>query len=68
MGDFWPGNMMVVLDGDRNLERIYVLDWELSRTGLPGADIGQFCAEIHLLRRFEADAKDSASENYIDIP
>jgi 5-methylthioribose kinase len=61
MGDFWPGNIMVALDRERHLERIYVLDWELSKYGLPGADVGQFCAEVHLLRRFKAIAKDSAS-------
>lgn len=63
MGDFWPGNIMVALDpSDVNqLKRIYVLDWELAKTGLPGADIGQFCAEIHLLRRFEPITKASAS-------
>jgi hypothetical protein len=54
---------MVALGGDgQSLERIYVLDWELAKTGLPGADIGQFCAEIYLLRRFDAVAKDSASK------
>jgi len=51
---------MVALDGER-LKRIYVLDWELAKTGLPGADVGQFCAEIYLLCQFEAVAKDSAS-------
>lgn len=61
MGDFWTGNIMVALGGGQRVEHIYILDWELAKTGLPGADIGQFCAEIHLLRRFEAVAKDAAS-------
>jgi len=53
MGDFWPGNIMVSLNpaGD-SLERAYVLDWEVSKPGVAGLDIGQFCAEILLLRRF----------------
>jgi hypothetical protein len=59
MGDFWPGNMMVTLDGD-NLKNIHLLDWELAKPGLPGVEIGQFCAEMHLLRRFHPSAKEAA--------
>ncbi|KDR85563.1 hypothetical protein GALMADRAFT_234502 [Galerina marginata CBS 339.88] len=51
MGDFWPGNLMVDTDADGNLKSITVLDWELTKPGLTGMDIGQFCGEIHLLRR-----------------
>ncbi|KAF9469749.1 hypothetical protein BDZ94DRAFT_1243168 [Collybia nuda] len=60
MGDFWPGNMMVVLEGEK-LKNIYILDWELAKPGLPGVEIGQFCAEIHLLRRFDPFARAPAS-------
>ncbi|KAF9532105.1 kinase-like domain-containing protein [Crepidotus variabilis] len=56
MGDFWPGNIMISLDGTGDLRQIFILDWELVKTGLPSADIGQFSAEIHLLRRFHPDA------------
>jgi hypothetical protein len=52
MGDFWPGNIMVSLNKKGDLEHLYILDWELTRVGLPGIEIGQFCAEIHMLRRF----------------
>ncbi len=51
MGDFWPGNLMVRLDAAGALERIYVVDWELAKAGLHGVELGQFCAEMHLLRR-----------------
>ena len=51
MGDFWPGNLMVRLDTAGGLERIYVVDWELAKAGLHGVELGQFCAEMHLLRR-----------------
>jgi 5-methylthioribose kinase len=37
------------------LEHLYILDWELTRAGLPGIEIGQFCAEIHMLRRFNPE-------------
>ena len=56
MGDFWPGNIMVSLNqkGDK-LEHLHILDWEITRAGLPGIEIGQFCAEIHMLRRFNPE-------------
>jgi len=64
-GDFWPGNIMVSLrrgiDGDaESVEKLYVLDWEVAKTGLPGLDLGQFCAEIHLLSEFHPARKESA--------
>lgn len=46
---------MVSLNERGALTHAYVLDWELSKTGLPGIDIGQFAAEIHLLRRFHPE-------------
>jgi len=62
MGDFWPGNLMVQLDEAGELKRIYVLDWELTREGLTGIEVGQFAAEFHLLRRCNAEVcKDTAS-------
>jgi aminoglycoside phosphotransferase (APT) family kinase protein len=61
MGDFWPGNLMVKTDVEGSLERIYVLDWELAKTGPTGMDIGQFASEIHLLRRCNPETcKDTA--------
>ena len=62
MGDFWPGNLMVQLDETGELKQIYVLDWELTKEGLTGIEVGQFAAEIHLLRRCNAEVcKDTAS-------
>ncbi|KAF8874414.1 kinase-like domain-containing protein [Infundibulicybe gibba] len=62
MGDFWPGNMMVTLNKDNgSLKNIFILDWELSKTGLPGIELGVFCAEIHLLRRFVPVYEDTIS-------
>ena len=55
MGDFWPGNLMVSLNDKGDLKNIQVLDWELTKTGLTGIDVGQFSAEIHLLRRFHPE-------------
>jgi len=61
MGDFWPGNIMVTLDSNQQLQRLHVLDWELAKPGLPGVELGQFCAEMYLLRRFVPVAEDAAS-------
>jgi len=55
MGDFWPGNIMVSLNQKGDLEHLYILDWELTKAGLPAIEIGQFCAEIHMLRRFNPE-------------
>ena len=34
---------------DQHPPRIYILDWELARTGLPGSEIGLFCAYLVIL-------------------
>ncbi|KAG5652930.1 hypothetical protein H0H81_003073 [Sphagnurus paluster] len=62
MGDFWPGNIMVKLDAEQNLERLYILDWELAKPGVPGVEIGQFCAEVDLVRRFVPSTKDAVKK------
>ncbi|KAI0073712.1 hypothetical protein K474DRAFT_1666285 [Panus rudis PR-1116 ss-1] len=59
MGDFWPGNILVDLslegDGKVQVKRLYLVDWELVKTGPAAADVGQFCAEMYQLRRFKAE-------------
>jgi hypothetical protein len=61
MGDFWPGNMIVKLDSNQNIKHIYILDWERAGTGIRGVELGQFCAEMHLLMRFDEVARSPAS-------
>ncbi|KAF8640475.1 hypothetical protein AX17_000138 [Amanita inopinata Kibby_2008] len=61
MGDFWPGNVMVAVDKDGDVERVYVIDWELCKPGLAGVEIGQFCAEIYFVRHFYAEYGAAAS-------
>jgi 5-methylthioribose kinase len=51
MGDFWTGNLAVALDKDGKLKQIFVVDWEVSKLGLAGIDVGQFSAELYLLKR-----------------
>ncbi|KAE9409172.1 hypothetical protein BT96DRAFT_984905 [Gymnopus androsaceus JB14] len=63
MGDFWPGNILLSLDPHTgNVEGIDVVDWELSKTGLPGLDLGQFTAEVDLLRKFYPSFEDSGTK------
>ncbi|TFY58493.1 hypothetical protein EVG20_g8126 [Dentipellis fragilis] len=55
MGDFWPGNVLLLLkhsDSGVDVERIFIVDWELVKPGLPGLDIGQFCGEMQQMRHF----------------
>lgn len=52
---------MVNLDSNGDLEHIYIIDWELCKAGLPGVEMGQFCAEIDLLRRFHPESRQAAS-------
>lgn len=56
-GDLWPGNLVLSFkrrtDGTiEGVEKLYVLDWELAKTGLPGLDLGQLCAELYILSEF----------------
>jgi hypothetical protein len=59
MGDFWPGNIVVRLGKDENnkitLERLFVVDWELVKTGRAGMDVGQFCGDLRVLLQFHRE-------------
>ncbi|TCD68090.1 hypothetical protein EIP91_011543 [Steccherinum ochraceum] len=62
MGDFWPGNFLLDFSPDGEaIKRIYIVDWELVRPGIAGLDVGQFLAEMHLLRRFHPHCAESSS-------
>jgi 5-methylthioribose kinase len=63
-GDFWPGNILVNMqrEGDKFvLKRIFIVDWELVKPGIKGTDLGQFCAELHLLRQFHKGTTDAVN-------
>ncbi|TFK70427.1 hypothetical protein BDN72DRAFT_887951 [Pluteus cervinus] len=51
MGDFWTGNILLKFQSDE-IARLFVVDWEASSLGIPGVELGQFCAEVDLLRIF----------------
>ncbi|KZS91849.1 hypothetical protein SISNIDRAFT_515943 [Sistotremastrum niveocremeum HHB9708] len=54
MGDFWPGNMIVKLENQNGQEvpTIWVVDWELTKTGSAGFELGQMCAEFFQAAHF----------------
>lgn len=61
MGDFWPGNVLINIDpATDDVKSVYVVDWELAKTGLQGLDIGQFAAEMSLLQRFSPSKETAA--------
>ncbi|KAG7099765.1 hypothetical protein E1B28_001578 [Marasmius oreades] len=62
MGDFWTGNILLDLDdGGSDIKHIFIIDWELAKPGLHGLDVGQFCAEVDLIRRFHSLNADVSS-------
>lgn len=68
MGDFWPGNVLVLLNEPSRgkeeavgVEKVYVIDWEMAKTGLAGLDIGQFVAELQLVREFKPGSGDAVA-------
>jgi len=66
MGDLWTENILI--DIHQPL-RLYILDWELARTGLPGSEIGLFCAYMCLLGRGNHVTSGPASvilQNFLD--
>ncbi|KXN90098.1 hypothetical protein AN958_05103 [Leucoagaricus sp. SymC.cos] len=55
MGDFWPGNLVLSFDEVGNVTQVRILDWEVCKPGFLGIELGQFCAELVLLMRFNTD-------------
>ena len=60
MGDLWHENIIVSANQQRPI-RLYILDWEFARPGLPGSDIGLFCAYTDILGRRNQVASSPAS-------
>ena len=54
-GDYWTGNILVSQDPTNSnigINRLYVIDWELSKVAPAIFDIGQMSAEIFLVYHF----------------
>ena len=65
-GDIWPGNVLILLDDNGKLEKIFVVDWEMSRIGLLGIELGQFAAEIYFCGRFHPEVCQGTSKVVLD--
>lgn len=62
MGDFWHGNIVISPSAHETTPvRLFVLDWEIARTALPGSEIGLFCAAMDFLVQGNPSARISAS-------
>jgi thiamine kinase-like enzyme len=59
MGDFWHANIVVSVH--QQTVTLFLLDWELARTGLPGSEIGLFCGAMNFLVRGNQVASKPAS-------
>jgi hypothetical protein len=46
MGDFWPGNTLINLTEDGQLQSVYLIDWELIRGGDSAMELSQMSAEV----------------------
>jgi len=62
MGDFWTGNIIVQLSDPKDgeevaLEKVLVVDWEITRIGIAGNDVGQFLAEMITPSKFYPDCR-----------
>ncbi|OZJ04133.1 hypothetical protein BZG36_02833 [Bifiguratus adelaidae] len=57
MGDYWSGNILIPHPTDVS-SPLLVVDWELSRIGQPGMDIGQFLAEAYCLHIYRQPIQD----------
>ena len=59
MGDLWHSNIMV--STCQQPFRLFILDWDLARTGLAGAEVGLFCAAMNFVIRGTKAASEPAS-------
>ncbi|KAL6883201.1 kinase-like domain-containing protein [Trichoderma longibrachiatum] len=54
-GDFWTGNVLLpnaAFDGPQQVP-VRVIDWEMAQVGVPAEDLGQFIAELWLLKLYK---------------
>ena len=63
MGDFWTGNVIVrVNEETREVERAYVVDWEVTKPGIPFLDFGQLAAELYTIGCFHENRRQEVDE------
>lgn len=60
LGDFWPGNILVVPHKQRagsSVPRLFAVDLEFAKPGTASFDIGQMAAELYCLARFRDEER-----------
>ncbi|KAI0094193.1 kinase-like domain-containing protein [Irpex rosettiformis] len=72
-GDFWPGNMLVrfkpTSERHDEVEKIYLVDWELVKPGSRGVEVGQLLGEVHQTSRFcevNAPSAEALGEGFLE--
>nr|GAT47497.1 predicted protein [Mycena chlorophos] len=56
MGDFWTGNIICRVDAQAGaVDKALVVDWEVTKPGVPFLDFGQLAAELHTITHFHPE-------------
>lgn len=55
-----------MLDENKGLKSVVVVDWEMARIGLPGMEVGQFAAEVFMCGRFHPEVCKRISQAVLD--
>ena len=63
MGEFWTGNIIVrVNEETKAVEKAYVVDWEVTKPGIPFLDFGQLAAELYTVGCFHEERRQEIDE------
>lgn len=57
---------MLSFDEAGDVEQIRVVDWEVCKPGIFGFELGQFCAELVLLRRFNGEVCGNTAQSMLE--
>ncbi|KAF7293073.1 APH domain-containing protein [Mycena indigotica] len=59
MGDFWTGNIICRRDAASGaVEKAFVVDWEVTKPGIPFLDFGQLAAELYTIGCFHPEREE----------
>ncbi|KAJ7052720.1 kinase-like domain-containing protein [Mycena amicta] len=58
MGDFWTGNVICRVNRVSGIvEKAFVVDWEVTKPGVPFLDFGQLAAELYTIGCFHSERR-----------
>ncbi|CAG7846700.1 SubName: Full=Uncharacterized protein {ECO:0000313/EMBL:CCA71507.1} [Serendipita indica DSM 11827] len=61
IGDLWTGNVLIETNENHSLKALYIVDWEVAKTGTASTDIAQFAAEAYQLWKFSSSDTNSTT-------